>query len=106
MKAQDYTVAHFNLMADLAIRLSSKSVQLLEHSYNHEAFGSWWFICKSSGQQFRIVFDGKDYLLRIQISAGKHWKDIASHQARESDSVEMATYIIEALKKYRVEMHG
>ncbi len=99
MKAQDYPVAHFKLMSVLTFSLAAESVQILEHSYTYEAFGSWWVKCSFSGHQFRVVLDGRDYQLSIQKPDGKDWKDIAAHQARDSDPAEMVSYILEAFKR-------
>jgi len=66
---QNYTITHFQMMRDISTKLVPLSAEILEHNYNHEAFGSWWFTFKRAGREFRIVFDGRDQWLYLQDAA-------------------------------------
>jgi hypothetical protein len=75
MKAQEYPIEHFKMMVDITNALALLPIQLLSHVYEYEVFGSWWFTCLSSGQKYRVLFDGRDGVLRIQLPNGKDWPD-------------------------------
>ena len=66
MEAQDYSIEHFRIMAELASRLKSLTALILEHNYSYESFGSWWFTFRRSGQKFRVIFDGRDKYLSLE----------------------------------------
>jgi hypothetical protein len=48
-------------------------MQLLEHSYTYQHFGSWWFTFQNTKGVFRISFDGRDQVLSIE--AGEQSSD-------------------------------
>ena len=66
MESHDYPIEHFQMMAELAVRLKSAPAHILEHSYSYESFGSWWFTFKRSGKKFRVAFDGRDKYLSLE----------------------------------------
>jgi len=72
---QDYTIGHFQMMTEIATRLAPLSAQILEHHYNYESFGSWWFTFRRAGREFRIMFDGRDEWLFLQ-DAADDFRDI------------------------------
>lgn len=47
--------------------------QLMEHTYGYSSFGSWLFTFKKSGQTYRVVYDGKENDLRLEL--GKYYLD-------------------------------
>lgn len=78
------------MMSEVAARLKSVPALILEHSYNYESFGSWWFTFKRSGKKFRIVFDGRDKHLSLEeaVAAGgskiaTEWRSIDAKQLPE-----------------------
>lgn len=99
MKAQDYSVEHFNLMTGLSSGLACVPAQILEHSYTHEAFGSWWFTLRHSGERLRVVFDGRDSHIAIQKALGADWQDITSEKIDTSDGPGLLKFIVEALRR-------
>src|SRR5262245_29740614 len=66
MEEPDPPVEHFRRMVGLAEDLRTLPAQVLEHSYHHEAFGSWELTVRRRGQTFRIVFDGKEREVRLE----------------------------------------
>lgn len=75
MESHDYPLRHFELMIKLAGELKAIDAEMLEHNYNYESFGSWWFTIMLRGQRYRIVYDGKGYFLRIDQNAGEKFKE-------------------------------
>ena len=65
MEAHDYPIKHFRMMVEIATHLKSVPALILEHSYDFECFGSWWFTFKRSGKRFRVSFDGRDKFLSL-----------------------------------------
>ena len=62
----EFQLNYYQLMAKIVSNLSSLQAILQEQTYNHEAFGSWWFMFTKQGQKYRVVFDGRDRFLRIE----------------------------------------
>ena len=65
MEGTEYPIEHFELMTKVANYLRSEQVQMLEHEYRYKTFGSWWFVIQIRGENFRIVCDGRDGILRL-----------------------------------------
>ena len=86
-------------MSDMAIALSGFPAQILEHNYNYESFGSWWFSFRFKGQEFRLVFDGKDAQLSLKEKTASDWKEIASDQTKHPNATNMISFIREAIKR-------
>ena len=70
----EFQQEYFEMMATLAVNLSTIQVEIIEQSYNNQAFGSWWFIYKKGGSNYRIVFDGQDQMLRCESQVGSNWE--------------------------------
>src|SRR4051812_7565170 len=66
MRAYDYPIEHFQLMEKVARYLESIEVQLLSSEYHYQSFGSWWFTFQKKGENYRVVYDGKDFELRFE----------------------------------------
>jgi hypothetical protein len=66
MDAQEYPIRHFELMVALANRLRGLPAQVLDHEYRYSAFGSWCTRVRFNGQEFSIIFDGRDQELRLE----------------------------------------
>ena len=66
MTGYDYPIEHFQMMAEISTRLQQIPAQLLEHNYNYQAFGSWFFTFRSSGTKYRITFDGRDHSVGLE----------------------------------------
>ena len=81
MESQEYPLHHFQDMVMLADELRSLPAQILEHTYNYSAFGTWWTIVQRKGITFRIVFDGKEGQVSLeQATSGgaTQWKAVRS----------------------------
>ena len=74
MESNVYPIQHFEMMRELATRVKAFPILILSHAYHYEAFGSWWFQFKRSGQRYRIVFDGKDQKIRLETNIGDELK--------------------------------
>ena len=70
MEAHDYPIAHFELMTKVAGFLKSKGVQLLEAEYSYKVFGLWSFTFQIKGQNYRILRDGRDFVLTLATDIG------------------------------------
>ncbi len=64
----DYPIAHFKLMTRVAEWLKDRPFQLLEHTYSYRSMGSWWIRLRYRGKHFRIVFEGRDGDLTLDMS--------------------------------------
>ena len=81
MESQEHPLRHFQGMVELAGELRSLPAQILEHTYNYSAFGSWWTTVQRRGITFRIVFDGKEGQMRLEQArpgAATQWEAVRS----------------------------
>jgi hypothetical protein len=69
MDVHDYTAEHFKLMTDLALWLPDICAQLKEHTYSYKFFGSWWFTFAKAGRMYRVIYDGKENELRLELGS-------------------------------------
>ncbi|MDM7920891.1 MAG: hypothetical protein QUS14_01215 [Pyrinomonadaceae bacterium] len=90
MKGPDYPVEHFRMMCKIAEGLRAKDIQLLSHEYHYQAFGSWLIEYMRVGERFRIVFDGKESQLRIDVNLGDwmkvNWKEVNAQTVSKLDA--------------------
>ena len=70
MKGTDYPIEHFDLMKSVASYLESVDVQMLEQEYRYRTFGSWWFVIQIKGDNFRVVWDGREGVLILNSDKG------------------------------------
>ncbi len=68
MKAQDYSIAHFEFMSRIVGSLEALPAQLLNHEYSAEHFGSWAFSVRYKGEVASVSCDGRDFTLWIRYS--------------------------------------
>lgn len=84
MEPQDYPIAHFAAMTAIAKALKPLPAQILAHGYDYSSFGSWWLVIHSRGIRFRVVFDGREQMLRIERSASRNepfsWDTVVSER--------------------------
>ena len=81
MESQEDPLRHFQGMVKLASELRSLPAQILEHTYNYSAFGSWWTTVQRKGITFRVVFDGKEGQMRLEQArpgAATQWELVRS----------------------------
>jgi hypothetical protein len=90
MEEQDFPIGHFESMARLATNLKAVPVQVLEHGYHYEAFGSWSLVVRCKGTPLRVVFDGREAEYRIERSTSRknpyRWEQPVWRHASGSDS--------------------
>jgi hypothetical protein len=98
MKAEDYPIEHFKFMNELAVGLAKVPAQILEHNYIYESFGSWWFTCRYSSSEFRVVFDGKETMLAVQKATESGWMDLISNSEKKLDAEKLLRFILEVFK--------
>jgi hypothetical protein len=92
LKAQDFPIEHFSLMAEVATLLKEQSAQVLEHHYDYRAFGSWHIEFLKQGKPSRLIFDGRDSIITLEESNAAVWKPI---RTRHLESQSRETYIDE-----------
>jgi hypothetical protein len=83
---ENYSARHFEMMAQVATEFSALPAQILEHNYNPESFGSWWFTFRRKGRVYRMVFDGRDNFLSLQ-DAANNFHDMDSRQLKERETL-------------------
>jgi hypothetical protein len=80
MDTQDFSIRHFEQMAEAAAALKALPAQVLSHSYHYEAFGSWNTAIRFRGRVFRAIFDGKEQAYSLEESVAIRppysWKPI------------------------------
>jgi hypothetical protein len=96
MRAQEYPVEHFKFMSELASSLIPIPIQIMEHHYHYESFGSWVFTCRYKGKEYRVVYDGKDGCFSMQKQKGPDWEEIKTVQQDLSASAALK-FILETL---------
>lgn len=93
MEGHDYPIEHFKLMILVAEKLKTLSVQLLEHEYSYNFCSSWWFIYQQNGAKYRVVFDGRDRFLTLEVETleltrrGNNWEEIKSIKIRNGKNI-------------------
>ena len=96
----EFQQVFFEMMATLTTKLSTIPVEIIEQSYNDQAFGSWWFIYKKGGSKYRIVFDGRDRILRIESQKWTDWKTNKEVRNESNDTlISNIVYLIQSLSK-------
>ena len=68
MEPQDYPIAHFEGVSRLARALKALRVQVLEHRYHGESFGSWCLTLRHEGKVLQLLYDGRDDHMSIRRS--------------------------------------
>ena len=80
MESYDFPIQHFEMMHKLAARLKVESILIMEHNYNYEVFGSWWFTFNRKGERYRMIYDSRDSCFRlkqnIRHSLKYRWEEI------------------------------
>jgi hypothetical protein len=104
MESYNFPIAHFRLMSAIAAQLAIKSIQLLEHHYDYNHFGSWWFSFKNTKGTFQINFDGRDYLLSLEVGDESpdririaSWKNLVSEKVKDHLNSEATIEIVKSL---------
>jgi hypothetical protein len=71
---------HFALMGRVSSSLGTLPAELLEHHYEPHSFGSWWFTLRYKRKAMRVVFDGReaDLRLEIQTEGQQDWRVIST----------------------------
>ena len=102
MESQEYPVRHFQAMAELARDLRPLPAQILEHAYHYSAFGSWWTTLQRKGIAFRIVFDGKEEVLRLEragtATGADHWEELGAWPAAGGEGAHAIREVVARLK--------
>ena len=57
-------------MASVAESLKNRSIQLEQHEYRYDVFGSWYSIVRRKGTYFRLIYDGRNGRLILEDSKG------------------------------------
>jgi hypothetical protein len=66
MKATDYPIEHFELMTYAATLLRSIGAQMTTSEYHYQTFGSWSFVFRKNGNDYRVLYDGKESQLQFE----------------------------------------
>ena len=102
MHGFEYPIQHFHLMARVAKDLKSFGIQMLEASYAYKSFGSWWFAYQIKGENYRVVWDGRDGSLRLDADNG--FKAPFSYQWTEVVEVDASGLSEDALTERIIEL--
>lgn len=98
MEGYDYPTQHFGMMGDIALALQSLSVQILQHHYHYESFGSWWFSFTRFGEKCRVVYDGKDNYLRLEQNTEKEsrheWREVIEEHVNSQNRGDIVAQVI------------
>lgn len=101
MDAQDYPIHHFREMSALAATLKTLPAHVLEHTYSHEAYGSWSTLLRYNGIRLQLTFEGRDFELSLRRSTSrKHpdqWGGTLWTKSHRDPSVPVAD-IVDAIK--------
>ena len=85
-------------MTVLSRKMSSIPVLILEQSYSYKDFGSWWFSYNKDGKNYRVVFDGRDNILRVDTQDGKDW--ITEGEIQIQSETEMIKNVLTLIKEH------
>lgn len=94
----EYQEKYFKMMFTLTKELGSIPVLILEQGYTYEAFGSWWFSYKKSGIKYRMVFDGRDEILRIETQDVRDWN--IEGEVKIQSYEDLIIKVLSLIKKY------
>jgi len=70
MNQIDYEAEYATLHAEISKTMRRLGLRPGPHEYHYKVFGSWWIKFSKSGTTHRLIFDGRDYRLTIEDSAG------------------------------------
>lgn len=88
------------MMLDISVRLNEAGVELLEHRYAYESFGSWIIKVMFKGERYRMIYDGRDACVYLQknmeLGMKEDWHELpVSAKARSTESmIEAVAYIL------------
>jgi hypothetical protein len=60
---------HSRIIAEISKQIESKGIIVRSLTNYGEPFGSWWFAFRVSGKVYRLIFDGRDKFLSLQIGS-------------------------------------
>jgi hypothetical protein len=96
-------------MVQIASYLETLSAEIQEEHYSGCHFGSWWLLFEHNGNNFRLVFDGRDNFVSLEIdtnkainSANYNWKLIVDIRAKSNNNQE----ILNTIKSMQIENKG
>jgi hypothetical protein len=75
MDEQGDTTRHFQGIIELVKALNGLPAEIRSHSYDPEAFGSWFVTVRCNGVRLRVVFDGRDSVYTMQRSTSRKTPD-------------------------------
>ena len=84
MDALEYQIEHMRFMSQVAERLSQLRLEFRSSTYDYATMGSWYFTFRKAGSDYRVVYEGRDYLLSLQVPRKPAdprwdpWVDVAS----------------------------
>jgi hypothetical protein len=90
---------YFAATGDLVARLACLPAQLLEHHYHPASFGSWWLLVRYGGQQYRVVFDGKESVHRVERVVDERPLRVTPVWEKVADSSDFASEIVHAIQR-------
>ena len=108
MRAYDNPIEHFQLIERVARYLESIEVQLLSSEYSYQTFGSWWLTFQKKGENYRMVYDGRDFELRLEndpIPTKVHgvfiseWTELVALSAADLKGVALQSAIEELIQR-------
>jgi hypothetical protein len=68
MQAYETSAAHFESLAKLLRELAERRIELLEHAYHPQAFGSFEVKLGRGHDQLRFIWDGREAILSVSFA--------------------------------------
>lgn len=65
-----------NTLIEFIKNLEKLPAELYEMSYSPGSFGNWIIVIRNKGKRFRIIFDGRDGFISIEISSSRKTPDL------------------------------
>jgi hypothetical protein len=76
-------VVHLESLAQLLKELALERIELFEHAYNPQSFGSFVLVLGRGHEQLKFIWDGKDAILSVSFAAvqNKNTAPVWTHDA-------------------------
>ncbi len=95
MDALQDQLDHTRLMSQIVEKLSQLGFEFRSSTYDHATMGSWLFTFRRGVADYRVVYEGRDYLLSLQVPrkppdpGWDPWVDVASKRVERPISPEL-----------------
>ena len=94
MSRRDYEARHAEFFKVVGALLESLGFRILKHEYMYQLFGSWYVEFADDGFHYRLVLDGRDDRLTIELDG----KELASTNFRGDTGLEQVGNILREVR--------